>query len=117
MNVNTKSSEKDSLEIPIEEINKEVISKYKTSLMLLIKNIGNKETEIEVMEDFNKLENYYSEQLKARGLMDPFDKNNSLLSLIDGTRTYLEVSNPMGIENKGYLEYLLEKANSQFKEE
>ncbi len=117
MNVNTKSSEKDSLKIPIEEVNKEVISKYKTGLMLLIKNIGDKETEIGVMEDFIKLENYYTNQLNVRGLRDPYDINSAVWSLVNGTKVYLEVSNKIGSMDKNYLEYLLQKADNLFKEE
>ena len=101
--------------VPIEEVNKETVSKFRKGLLDLLENqerIVLKRTR----DNFEKLENYYDQELSKRGLDGTDNENYTLWTMIDGVRGTIdsELGQPVSEE---YLQQMLEKVDNLFKDQ
>jgi hypothetical protein len=108
---------KEGPKIPLGEVNKKVVAQYRKGLMLLIENQERRDLKSQVRDGFDRLEEYYKQELSKRGLLDTYDKNYTLWTMIDSARAYIELTLPGQPVSKEYLEHMVEKVDNLFKDQ
>ena len=108
---------KEGPKIPLGEVNKKVVAQYRKGLMLLIENQERRDLKSQVRDGFERLEEYYKQELSKRGLLDTYDKNYTLWTMIDSARAYIELTLPGQPVSKEYLEHMVEKVDNLFKDQ
>jgi len=100
-------------QIPLEEVNKQIVSQYRERLMSLLESQERIDLENE-SKFFENLEDNYKKELSNRGLLDTYDKNYTLWTIIDSTRAEIELTLPGQPVSREYLQQMVEKVDNLF---